>query len=91
MRECEEKLRSVHSAKTRDWISRVARGWPVTKRGIRVKHAGELKSHASWSTTGQNFQSGQTISSRFKLTTHSSRKHEMPNSSVCYKLDLSHS
>ena len=42
----------------RDWISRLARDWQVAKGGTRVKHAGELKSHANWSTTGQKFQSG---------------------------------
>ena len=57
MRECEEKFKSVHSAGSHDWISRLARGWQVAKRGTRVKHTGELKSHASWSTTRQNFQS----------------------------------
>ena len=50
MRECEEKLKNVHLAKPRDWISRLARGWQVTKGGIRVKLAGELKSHVSWNT-----------------------------------------
>ena len=63
MRECEEKLRSVHSAKTRDWISRVARGWPVTKRCTRVKHVEELKSHASYCTIGQKSKAGQVVSS----------------------------
>ena len=53
MRECEEKLRSVHSAGTRDWILRVAHGWQVAKIGTRVKHVGELKSHASCCTTGK--------------------------------------
>ena len=43
MRECEEKLKSVHSAG--------AHGWQVTKGGTRVKHIRELKSHANWSTT----------------------------------------
>ena len=58
MRECEENLKSVHSAGHRDWIWRLARGWQVAKGGTRLKHAGELKSHANWSTTGQNFQFG---------------------------------
>ena len=55
MRKCEEKLKSVHSTGPRNWISRMARGWQVAKGGTHVKHAGELTSHASWSTTGQNF------------------------------------
>ena len=45
--------------------------WQVTKGGTRVKHAGELKSHASC-TAGQNFQSDQTVSSQLKLVTRSS-------------------
>ena len=30
-------------------------GWQVVKAGTRVKHVGELKSHASYCTTGQIF------------------------------------
>ena len=74
MRECEEKLRSVHSVGTRDWILRVARDWKVAKRGTRMKHVEELKSHASWSTIGQNFQSGQAVSSRLSQVARSSRQ-----------------
>ena len=55
MRECEEKLKSVHSARRRDWISQLVCGWQVIKGGTRVKHAGELKNHVSWSTIGQKF------------------------------------
>ena len=91
MRECEEKLKSVHSVGPRDWISLLARGWQVTKGGTCVKHAGELKSHASWSTTGQNFQFGQAVSSRLKLATRSSCKAKPPDHSVCYKPDFLHS
>ena len=52
------------------------RDWQVSKGGTRVKHAGELKGYDSWSTTGQNFQSGQAVSSRLKLATRSSRELE---------------
>ena len=31
------------------------RDWRVAKGGTHVKHAGELKGHASYCTTGQNF------------------------------------
>ena len=82
MRECEEKLRSVHFAETRDWISRVARGRQVSKRGTRVKHAEELKSHASCCTTGQKFQAGQVVSSRLELAIQSIRKAQSPDHSV---------
>ena len=67
MRKCEEKLKSVHSAGPRDWISRLAYDWQVAKGGTSVKHVGELKSHASWSTRGQNSQFGQAVSLRLKL------------------------
>ena len=45
------------SKESRDWISRLACGLQVAKGGTRVKHVGELKSHASWSIViiGQNF------------------------------------
>ena len=55
MRECEEKLKNVYSAGPHDWISQLAHSWQVAKGGTCVKHAGELKSHASWSIIGQNF------------------------------------
>ena len=59
-------------------------GWQVAKGGISVKHARELKNHASWSTTGQNFQSGQAISLRLKLVTQSSREAKPPDHPICY-------
>ena len=79
MREYEEKLKSVHS-------SRALRLDLVTSESpkkARVKHAGELKSHTSWSTTRQNFQFSQAVSSQLKLATYSSRKLESLDSSVC--------
>ena len=47
----------------RNWISRLGRDWQVAKGDRRVKHTGELKDHDSWSITGQNFKSGQAVSS----------------------------
>ena len=46
------------------------------QRWTRVMHARELKSHANLSTTGQNFQNGQAVSSQLKLTTRSSHNLE---------------
>ena len=86
MKECEEKLKNVHSAGPRDWISRLACGWQVAKASTRVKHVEKLKSQASWSTTGQNFQSGQAVSSRLRLATQPSRKVKSPDHSVWKKL-----
>ena len=42
-----KKLKSVHSAGPRDWISLLARDLQVAKASTHVKHAKELKSHAS--------------------------------------------
>ena len=91
MRKCEEKLKSVHSTGPHDWISQLAHGWQVVKGGTCVKHARELKSHASWSTIGQNFQSSQAVSLWFKLATQLSCEAKPLDHSVCYKPDLSHS
>ena len=44
MKECEEKLRSLHSAGPRDW--------QVAEAGTNVKHVEELKSHANYCTIG---------------------------------------
>ena len=65
-----------------DWFT----AGKVAKVGTRVKHAEELKSHASWSTTGQNFQSDQAISSRLKLVTQLSHKVKSLDHSVWEKL-----
>ena len=70
----------------RDQILRLARDWKVAKGGTCGKHTGELKGHDSWSTTGQNFQSGQAVSSRLKLATHSSREVESPKCPIWLKL-----
>ena len=51
-----------------------SRDWRVAKGGTRVKHAGELKSHASCCTTGQNFQSGQVVNSWLVPVVSSSRQ-----------------
>ena len=91
MREYEEKLKNVHSARTRNWISQVARSWQVAKGGTCVKHAKELKSHASYCTTGQKSQAGQAVSSRLELATQSSCEAKLLEHLVCYKTDSSHS
>ena len=54
--------------------SRVTRDWQAAKVGTRVKHVGELKSHASYCTIGQKSQTGQAISSRLELATQPSRE-----------------
>ena len=86
MRECEEKLKSVHSAGPHNWISCLARGWQVAKGGTCVKHAGELKSHANCCTIGQKSQAGQAVRSWLRLMTQSSRKVKLPDHLVWEKL-----
>ena len=75
-----------NSRESRDWISQLARDWQV----VRVAHVwsmqGKLKGHASYSTTGQNFQFGQEVSSRLKLATRSSCEVESPVCPVWWKL-----
>ena len=56
--------------------------WEVAKGGTHVKHAGELKGHDSWSTTRQNFQLGQVVSSQLKFETRSSCEVESPKCPV---------
>ena len=70
--------RLYKDAETRGWNSRVTRDWQVAKVGTRVKHAGELKSHASCCTTGQESQAGQAIYSRLELATQPSREVKLP-------------
>ena len=75
----------------RNWILRLASDWQVAKGGTRVKHVGEMKGHDNWSTTGQNFQFGQAVSSWLKLVTRSSRGVESPKCPVWLKHDFLHS
>ena len=55
-----------------------SRDWQVAKVDTRVKHAGELKGHASCCITRQKFRSGQAVScdsnSRLVPVTSSSRQ-----------------
>ena len=82
MRKCEEMLKIVQGCKD-SWVTH---DWQATKVGTRVKHAGELKSHASCCTTGQKSQAGQAISSLLELATLPSREAKSPNHPVWEKL-----
>ena len=73
-------------ARTRDWISRVARGLQAARSCTRAKHAEKLKRHASWSTTRQKVQTSHSVSSRLELMAQSSREAKPPASSVLEKL-----
>ena len=69
----------------------MTRNWQATKVGTRVKHAWELKSHASCCTIGQKSQAGQAVSSRLELVTQPSRKVKSPDHLVWKKTDFLHS
>ena len=66
--------------------SRVTRDWQVAKVGTRVKHAGELKSHANYCTTRQKSKAGQAVNSRLELATQPNHESKSSNHSVWEKL-----
>ena len=78
--------RLCKDAETRSWNSWVTRNWQAAKASTRVKHAGELKSHASCCTTGQKSQAGQAVSLRLQLATQSSHEAKSPDHPVWEKL-----
>ena len=51
-----------------------------------MKHVEKMNSHASWSTTGQKVQSGNSVCSQLELATQSSREAKLPTSSVLKNL-----
>ena len=69
MRECEEMLKIVQGCRDSQLDSRVTCDWQAAKVGTCVEHAGELKSHASYCTTGKKSQAGQAVSLRLELAT----------------------
>ena len=64
------------------------RGWQAARWCTWVKHAEKMNSHASWSTTVQKIQSGNSVYSRLELATQSSREAKSPASSVLKNLTL---
>ena len=94
MRECEEMLKIVEGCRD-SWLnSWMTHDWQAAKVGTRVKHAGELKSHASCCTIGQKSQAGQAVSSRLELATQPGREAKPPDHPVWENLTfhiLSHS
>ena len=77
MKECEEISRSVQFKGVSRLDLTTGSQLAYHQNGTCVKHARELKGHDNWSTTGQNFQFGQAISSRLRLATRSSRAVEL--------------
>ena len=86
MRECEEMLKIMQGCRDSRLDTQVTRDWQAAKVGTRVKYAEELKSHASYCTTGQKSQAGQAISSRLELATQSSHKAKSLDHSIWEKL-----
>ena len=84
-------LKIVQGCRDSRLDSRVTHDQQAAKVGTHVEHAGELKSHASCCTTGQNFQAGQAVSSRLELTTQLSREVKSPDHPVWKKTVFSHS
>ena len=64
MKECEENSRCAQFKGVSQLDLAIDSRLASCQNGTHVKHAGELKGHDSWGTTGQNFQSGQVVSSR---------------------------
>ena len=90
MRECEETFKIVKKC-SRLCKDAETRDWQAAKVGTCVKHARELKSHASCCTTGQKSQAGQAVSSQLELVTQSSREVKSPDHPVWEKSGSSHS
>ena len=86
MRECEEMLKIVQGYRDSRLDSRVTRNWQAAKVGTHMKHAEELKSHASCCTTGQKSQAGQAVSSRLELAIQPSHEAKLPDHPVWEKL-----
>ena len=80
--------RLCKDAETRGWNSWVTRNWQAAKVDTSVKHVGELKSHASYCTTGKKSQVGQAVSSRLELATQPSREAKLPDHPAWEKLTL---
>ena len=82
---CERVWRKTQMCATQQGLASGSR--PASHQsGTRVKHAEKLKSYTSWSTTGQKFQFGQTVSSQLELATQSNRKAKSLKHSVWEKL-----
>ena len=88
MKECEEMLKIVQGCRVSRLDSRVTRNWQVAKVSTHVKHAGELKSHASCCTTGQKSQASQAVSSLLDLAAQPSREAKLPDHPIWKKLTL---
>ena len=78
----------------RGWISQEARGLQVAKKCTRAKHAGELNSHATWSTTGQKsrlaIKLARDLNSRLSQVARSSRQPALFLEKLTLRIPFSH-
>ena len=86
MRECEEMLKIVQGCRDSQLDLQVTRDWQAAKASTCMKHAGELKSHASYCTIEQKSSAGQVVSSRLELLTQPNHEAKLPNHLVWEKL-----
>ena len=85
MRECEEMLKFVQSSRD-SRLDLTGSSRLASHQKLHTCQAyGELKHHASWSTTGQKVQSGFSVSSWLGLATLSSREAKLPVHSIMKK------
>ena len=91
MKKC---LRQCSEAETRGLASRVARGLKAAKSCIGAEHAGELNSHASWSTTGQksrlSIKLARGLHSRLSQVARSSRQPALFLEKLTLRIPFSH-
>ena len=64
------------------------RNWQAARWCTWVRHVEKMNSHASWSTTGQKVQSGNSVCSRLELATQTSHEAKPPTNSVLKNLTL---
>ena len=87
----ERVWRNVQDSAKKQGLATESRGWlAVASRQMMntCQACQKLKRHASWSTTGQNLQTGRSVTSQLELETQSSRKSKPPASSVLKNLTL---
>ena len=85
---CERVWKKVQDCALSKGLATRSRGLQVAKGCTRVKHADELNSHASWSTTWRKVQSSHSVSSRLGLVTQSSHEAKSRVHSIWEKLTL---
>ena len=81
---CEKVWRNLKKCAIQGSLAIGSHDWQVARMAHVRSTQGE--GHDSWSTIGENFQSGQAVSSQLKLETHSSHKVKSSECLVWLKL-----